>query len=314
MRALVHRVDPKVAGRSRVHDAFSSERVPTWGLVELLVEALAERTPGADQAREVQRMHQLWLAASGHTALEQPAPPMLPKGDEPPLPPPTPVPAGTRPLLPVAPWDPRPILVMRVEWEAPARLDVDTRRNLRDVVSRALDDIGWPIKGEHRRDGSAGSVITLRPEHEHPSVTAATFLATLDDEQRRARRLKLSYAAVLRFMAYLDRGALVPTQAADILNRLWMQSEIEFLWRLQKAPGGWRPQGDEGPWRRQETDPRQLVAAVLFGLPAPGYFVGDWAAASDYAPIDYSPLDLSDSVQDDAWVRVSMEDPWDNPF
>ncbi|MFJ7148427.1 hypothetical protein ACIQVT_09510 [Streptomyces sp. NPDC100445] len=145
-------------------------------------------------------------------------------------------------------------------------------------------------------------------------MTAATFLATLDDEQRRNRRLKLSYSAVLRFMAYLDRGALVPKQATDILNRLWMHSEIEFLWRLQKAPGGWRPQGDEGPWRWKETDPRQLVTAVLFGLPAPGHFVGKRAAVSEYVHIDYAAFDLSESTQDDAWVRVSMEDPWDNPF
>ncbi|MFM9760759.1 hypothetical protein [Streptomyces scabiei] len=307
VRELVERVGGGiVAGRSRIHDAFSSPRLPAWGLIQILVEALVKNVPGANLEQEELRFHQLWIAASGQNFQDSP---------EVRTPIPQQVLAPTRPPRRPAP----PVLAMRVEWVAPALLDVDTRRNLRDIISRALDDIGWPIKGEHRRDGSAGSVIMIDPGHEHPSVTAATFLATLDDEQSRTRRMARSYTAALRFMALFNRNAQAPSEALDMLSDLWMSPHVENLWKLQKISGGWQPPAgtSEDERRRQQVrdDPARLVSAVLYGLPLLGYFVGEWAPASDYVPIAHTPLGLTNNLLGDASVRVSDTiDPWSHPF
>jgi hypothetical protein len=54
-----------VASRSRIHEAFSRPRLPSWPLIELLVEQLAGRVPrGPAPLDEVSRFHRLWLAAS----------------------------------------------------------------------------------------------------------------------------------------------------------------------------------------------------------------------------------------------------------
>ncbi|MFJ3841981.1 hypothetical protein ACIPY6_41695 [Streptomyces sp. NPDC090054] len=49
---------------SRIHDAFTKPRLPTWGLVQMLVAELADRTPEADAVAEVKRFHALWDAAA----------------------------------------------------------------------------------------------------------------------------------------------------------------------------------------------------------------------------------------------------------
>ncbi|MFE1923436.1 hypothetical protein ACFW91_12800 [Streptomyces asoensis] len=307
VRELVERVGGgDVAGRSRVHDAFSSPRLPAWGLVQILAEALVSKIPGVDPKQEEMRLHRLWIAASGQSPQDS---------AELRTPIPQQVPAPVRPQRRPA----QPILAMRVEWAAPTLLDVDTRRSLREFISRALDDIGWPIKGEHRRDGSAGSIIMIDPAHEHPSVTTATFLATLDDEQTRSKRQRRSYTAALRFMAVLNRNAQVPPEALDMLNDLWTSPHVEDLWKLRRNHGGWQPPADtredQGNWQQGINESTNLVSAVLYGLPVLGYFVGDWAQVSDYLPSRYTSPELANNFLEDASVRVSNTiDPWDAPF
>ncbi|MFJ5532438.1 hypothetical protein [Streptomyces sp. NPDC093261] len=232
VRALVDRVGDTVAGRSRVHDVFSSERVPAWGLVELLVEALAEKAPGADQAREVERMHQLWLAASGHTALEQPAPPMPPKATKP-----STVPPPRRPV-PAAQPDAarRPVLAMRVEWVDPSAVHLDVRRRLRGLVDQALDDIGRPIKGKHRSNGSAGSTIVLDSLDESPSLTAGTFLATLDSDSEYLRERSFDLRMTeLRFMALFDPAARNAAELLEELKAIWPSDDVAKIWGHSKG-------------------------------------------------------------------------------
>ncbi|MFF0966449.1 hypothetical protein ACWDQO_08395 [Streptomyces sp. NPDC003703] len=231
VRELVARVGGEVAGKSRGHDAFSSERVPAWGLVDLLVEVLAEMTPGADQVREVQRIHQLWLAASGHTAPEQSAPPMLPEAKTP-----SAVPPSRRPA-PAAQPDAarRPVLAMRVEWVDPSDLQIDVRRRLRGLVDQALDDIGWPSKGKHRRNGSAGSTIVLDSLDESPSLTVGTFLSTLDNEVEYLRE-PTAYpsnfrTAELRFMALFDPAAPDADELLEELKIIWSSDDVGKIWQ-----------------------------------------------------------------------------------
>ncbi|QHC32764.1 hypothetical protein [Streptomyces sp. HF10] len=303
VRELVDRVGGEhVAGRSRIHDAFSSPRLPAWGLVQILVEALASKIPGADAKQEELRLHQLWLAASGQNPQESEwATSPVPK----------PAPAPMRPEKRPA----RQVLAMKVEWVAPALLDIDTRRTIRDFTSRALDDIGLPARGKHRKDGSAGSVIMMEPGFESPSMTAAMFLATLDDEQRRAKDRNRLYSAALRFMAFFDHGVHA-SETLELLNDLWSSPESEHLWNLQNSPGGWRPEGDESLWQGATDHPLALVSAVLYGLPYRGDFAGEWDPASNYVPFAFVPPGLSDFVLADAWVRVSKpSDPWSHlPF
>lgn len=230
VRELVARVGGKVAGKSRVHDAFSSERVPAWGLVELLVETLAEMAPGADQAREVQRIHQLWLAASGHTAPELLAPLQLSEAKELSTMPPLrrPAPASRSDAVR------RPVLAMRVEWVDPSELRVDVRRRLRVLVGQALDDIGWPSKGKHRRNSSAGSTIVLDSLDESPSLTVGTFLATLDSEVEYLHK-PTAYptnfrTTELRFMALFDPAARDAAELLEELKAIWSSDDVGKIW------------------------------------------------------------------------------------
>lgn len=62
---LVRSIGHGVVSRSRVHEAFAGERVPDWGLLELLVEQLALKVPGGPRPDdEVRRFHALWLTAA----------------------------------------------------------------------------------------------------------------------------------------------------------------------------------------------------------------------------------------------------------
>ncbi|MFI6150539.1 hypothetical protein [Streptomyces sp. NPDC051109] len=65
VRVMMDEVGIGEAGRSRIYDAFSSVRLPTWGLVELIAESLAKRVPGRSADAEPTLLHELWLAASG---------------------------------------------------------------------------------------------------------------------------------------------------------------------------------------------------------------------------------------------------------
>ncbi|MFE5515857.1 hypothetical protein ACFQ9J_35580 [Streptomyces sp. NPDC056529] len=70
VRELSRALGQGVVSSSRIHDAFTKERVPAWALLDLLVPELARRVPRADPAEEVVRFHLLWQAAV--EAFEQP--------------------------------------------------------------------------------------------------------------------------------------------------------------------------------------------------------------------------------------------------
>ncbi|MFF0561528.1 hypothetical protein [Streptomyces sp. NPDC004266] len=70
VRDLSRALGAGVASPSRIHDAFTKPRLPDWGLLDVLVTALAKKIPRADPAAEVERFHALWDAASE----DQPAP------------------------------------------------------------------------------------------------------------------------------------------------------------------------------------------------------------------------------------------------
>jgi uncharacterized protein YegL len=63
------------ASRSKIHEAFSSARLPSWGVVELIVEALARRLPDSPVEHESGRFHQLWDAAASEVSASTFAPP-----------------------------------------------------------------------------------------------------------------------------------------------------------------------------------------------------------------------------------------------
>ncbi|MFI8404956.1 hypothetical protein ACIGG5_32530 [Streptomyces sp. NPDC085463] len=70
VRELSRALGQGVVSSSRIHDAFTKERVPAWALLDLLVPELVRRVPRADPAEEVVRFHLLWQAAV--EASEQP--------------------------------------------------------------------------------------------------------------------------------------------------------------------------------------------------------------------------------------------------
>ncbi|WP_158553881.1 hypothetical protein [Micromonospora deserti] len=72
LTTMVRWIGAGVASRSRIHEAFISARVPDWGLLDVLVEQLANKVPaGPDPGDEVRRFYQLWLAATGHPSCGQ---------------------------------------------------------------------------------------------------------------------------------------------------------------------------------------------------------------------------------------------------
>ncbi|MEU3410510.1 hypothetical protein ABZ760_04430 [Streptomyces sp. NPDC006658] len=68
LRDLADGIGDGVAGKSRIHDAFASDRLPTWGLLQLLAEVMVKTIPGSHLEAEESLLYQLWLKASGHSA------------------------------------------------------------------------------------------------------------------------------------------------------------------------------------------------------------------------------------------------------
>lgn len=233
----------EVASRGRIHDAFTSARLPSWGLVQLLVEALSKAAPNADPAREERHFHSLWLAASGAPAL-----------------PPT-EPESRREINMSAPADnSHTVVAVRVEWEEPGLVEMSTRRWIRTVVDRALEDIGYPVAGPHRQDGSAGSLITLRSLRDSPSLAASTLLASVDDVM--AAGPGPSAGSGVRFFARLGATRrrnssgqeLVHDSTVADLDRLWSHPKlaISSRGRVTAFISGWskRERDFPGEWEK----------------------------------------------------------------
>ncbi len=233
----------EVASRGRVHDAFTSARLPTWGLVQLLVEALSKAAPNSDPAREERRFHSLWLAASGA--------PVLPPAE-----------AESRREIDTftSAGDPHTVVAVRVEWEEPGLVEMSTRRWIRTVVDRALGDIGYPVAGPHRQDGSAGSLITLKSLRDSPSLAASTLLASVDDVM--AAGPGPSARSGVRFFArlgttrrrYPSGQEIVGDSTIADLDRLWSHPKLAISsgGRVTAFISGWskRERDFPGAWEK----------------------------------------------------------------
>ncbi|MEU0692091.1 hypothetical protein [Streptomyces uncialis] len=220
VRDLEHRLGgSRVVSRSRIYDAFTSRRLPSWGLLQLLTEELTKTIPRSDPVREEVKLHTLWLAASGHDAQGRPkAEPQLEEA-----------------LTSFSPYSAR-ILVIRAEWAEPAWVDTASRRRLRAYVTKALEDVGYGPEEALRIDRSAGSTVALDAERESPSLTAATFLAALDHELR--TMFAFEDPPELRFMAHQgiarfdgsDGSVVEDDGGLAELEAYWTKQEVLEMW------------------------------------------------------------------------------------
>ncbi|WP_411129802.1 hypothetical protein [Streptomyces sp. x-19] len=220
-RDLQHAVGTGTASKSRIHDAFSSCRLPAWGLVQLLVEVMAQAVPGADPAIEERRFHQLWMAASGSATTLQTV------SDH----------ARTESGITASESGAKPVTVIRVEWVDPSRLKMRTRRSLREAVDRALEDIGHPENGPHRRDGSAGSLITLTSLRDSPGLTVSTLLSSIDECITSGPGCNLRPSSI-RFFARQSSTRLGRQKYRDREHECAVTvADVDWLWEHPKLQG-----------------------------------------------------------------------------
>ncbi|CAL9582673.1 hypothetical protein [Streptomyces sp. enrichment culture] len=284
VRDLEHRIGDGIAGRSRIHDAFSNHRLPKWNLLSVLVPALAQTVPGADSAEEEARIYRLWLAASGAEATEGPS-----KSLSSAILKPTEMTGGI-PASAIQQTNRRQVLAMRIEWFNPSGIDIDTRRSLRAWVDSALDDIGWPSYGDHRRNHSAGVTIALDNPNENPNLTIGTFLAALDAEVQSLRNRYPYHSATpltLRFLASWTANASGPEEAVRDLSAMWAGG-LTHLW--QRSGGG--------------------ISAVAYGIDIrDGQLPGTWAGDYMRPGAEWAGLTMP------CHVRITPGDPWETaPF
>ena len=290
-RDLAKAVGERVASKSRIHDAFSSARLPTWGLLELLVEALVSKIPGGHAGEEQRRFHRLWLAAAGQEASAAPS-------QQEPLP-------GEPAQSPAhAAASTIALLLVRVEWLDPTAMDINHRRWLRKYVDQALEDIGHPPEGLHRRDRTAGSLLFIESPDEPAGLLAATLLASLDSAMEHdwgdSGRFSRHDAPrpCLRFLAHLGPATLnglnYEGRAITELHRYW----------------------DLGPWRNPFAGAGEVAAIVSDEVYEPAFFPEprreEWRAPLQWSK-HWVPLPEGDgeesvclTVRDDA----PMRDPW----
>ncbi|NYI05553.1 hypothetical protein FHU37_002496 [Allostreptomyces psammosilenae] len=268
VRELERSVGAQVASRSRIHDAFTNSRLPAWGLLQVLVRALAQAVPGGDVTREEKRFHTLWFAASD-----------APRHDEPDD-------QGT---------DLQPgrsagaILAMRVEWARRAWVGVEPRRYLRQYVTDAVEDTGYRGALVYRHDGSAGTTVALVPSREHPSLTAATFLATLDFEHR-------GRAEELRFMAHLALASGGSPRGLPELEQVI--TDLEFFCSSPILESYW-PKAEVSMYLREHP-----VSAIVHGIDVRGTadFWGGWSRRQVVLP--------SRPGAEEFWCREHADTPF----
>ncbi|MEW1674844.1 hypothetical protein AB0O47_16580 [Streptomyces noursei] len=210
-RDLARLIGSEVTSKSRVYDAFSSDRLPSWGLIQVLAEALCASVPSSDFTAEERRLHSLWLAATGADRDHSPS-------SEVPVE--QPVSSEIK--------EPLPVLALRIEWARPSDLSVSNRRAVRHMVTDALLDIGYGESGAHRRDMSAGSVISVDARREDPGLTTATVLSALEDSLDRSGVPRRGYrGSTLRVLAHLG-----PYSRPDALDTAAQAvAEVDELWR-----------------------------------------------------------------------------------
>ncbi|MGW5396673.1 hypothetical protein [Streptomyces sp. NPDC003952] len=261
-RDLAKLIGAEVASKSRVYDAFSSDRLPSWGLIQVLAEALCVSVPGSDFPAEEQSLHLLWLAATG--AGKDHAPSSELSGEQ-----------TTSSEI----NEPAPVLALRIEWARPSDLSVRNRRALRYMVTDALRDIGYSESGPHRRDMSAGSVISVDAKREDPSLTTATVLSALEDSLDGSGIPRGYGGSTLRVLAHLGPYArpATPDSAPQAV------AELDELWRHERT-------------QRLFDDARSvcsILAAPLLDLDRYDPFKVDWLHATiPLSRVDREPQDL----------------------
>ncbi|WP_143659328.1 hypothetical protein [Streptomyces sp. M1013] len=174
---------------------------------------------------------------------------------------------------------------MRIEWLNSSDIDINTRRSLRAWVDSALDDIGWPGYGDHRKNHSAGVTIVLDDPDESPNLTIGTFLSALDAEAETLNK-RVSYHSTTRlelgFLASSNTSANGPEEAVRDLSAMWSGGLAHL-------------------WRRSERD----IAAVVHGIDVrDGQLPGAWAG--DYIRPGAEWADLTMPCH----VRIVSDDPW----
>lgn len=268
-RDLAKLIGVGVASKSRIYDAFSSDRLPSWGLLQVLAEALCASIPGTAFPAEEQKLHSFWLAATG--------------GGEPP--PHSSEPSQVRTASTSEIEAPTPVLAMRIEWARPSDMSVRNRRALRSIVTHALSDIGYTSEGPHRRDMSAGSVDS---RHEDPALTTATFLAGLEDSLRHSGVPGGYQGSTLNFLAHLGSYSLpaTPDGTAKAV------AELDELWRHQQTQDLFSA----------DEDVSALLADALLSLDRYDPLAWEWAYGKiPLLRTDRGPQDLGDYK---VWVRT----------
>ncbi|MFE7466470.1 hypothetical protein ACFU6R_20530 [Streptomyces sp. NPDC057499] len=275
-RDLARRIGSEVASKSRVYDAFSSDRLPSWGLIQVLAEALCASVPSSDFAAEEQKLHSLWLAATGANRDHSP---------------PSEVPAAQ--TFPSESNEPLSVLALRIEWARPSDLNVSNRRAVRYIVTEALLDIGYDESGPHRRDMSAGSVISVDARREDPSLTIATVLSSLEDSLARSGVPGGYQGSTLRVLAHLGPYARpaapdAAAQAVAELNELWRYEHTQRLFDNAQSVCS-------------------ILAAPLLDLNRYDPFEVDWVHATiPLFRVDRGPQDLGDYK---VWVSTCGAPP-----
>lgn len=212
VRELARALGPGVASSSRIHDAFTKPRVPSWGLVQMLVVELAIRTPGLDATAEVMRLHGLWdEAAQADDSLQA---------------------DGAYAALPHAPVAttgrslPRLLLLAGLH-------DFSERNNsaqvhMRQMARQLLENIalagGMHRANRYQEDRGDGFIELIEPTVSVGSLLRA-LLTILPVDLDRINNLS-THATRLRMRLVLAR-VHVATDGHDLVS-----SELEDVWRL----------------------------------------------------------------------------------
>ncbi|MEV4283626.1 ribosomal protein L7/L12 [Actinoplanes xinjiangensis] len=64
VRDLERTIGVDFVGRTRIYDAFTSPRLPPWGVLSVLVPELARRVPRMDADEQTDHFHRLWDSAA----------------------------------------------------------------------------------------------------------------------------------------------------------------------------------------------------------------------------------------------------------
>ncbi|MDG4764426.1 hypothetical protein O7632_09965 [Solwaraspora sp. WMMD406] len=193
LTTMVSWIGAGVASRSRIHEAFISARVPDWGLLDVLVEQLADKVPaGPDSGDEVHRFHQLWLAATGHPATDSAHP-------------------GPSTL---------DVLLVIAEWVNAPLLPFPATQRIRQLVDAALTDSAADTLVVNRRDSADGSLLVLQGDGRSYPEVLARLMTAFDDllaSDRRANHYRRRPYPQLRLLAHAGQVEYDGTECSGAL-------------------------------------------------------------------------------------------------